>query len=125
MAVPNYDNPGQVNDEALNIAGGRTFQVMQLADASGNVINPTSGSIVIDGDVNIGAEVEIGNDIGNPIPVIGGFALPPYDEFELNDPDSPTEIVYSKGGEVVATVTLIYSEGGGLVSGTITYPVEV
>ena len=72
---------------------------------------------------------------GDPIPVsvagveippleIGGFALPAYDEFELDDEDAPTEIVYKKDGEVVATVTLVYGEGGGLLSGLITYPVE-
>jgi hypothetical protein len=53
---------------------------------------------------------------------IGGFALPAYDEFELNDEDNPTEIVYKKDGQVVATVTLVYGEGGGLLSGSIAYP---
>jgi len=125
MAVPNYNNPGQINDEALNIAGGRTFQVMQLADADGNVINPASGNIVLEGDVTLGAEVEIGNDIGNPIPTINGFALPPYDEFEMDDDISPTEIVYKKDSVVVATVTLAYGAGGNVISGLITYPSEV
>jgi hypothetical protein len=55
---------------------------------------------------------------------IGGFALPAYDEFELNDEEDPTEIVYKKDGEVVATVTLVYGEGGGLLSGSIAYPTE-
>lgn len=40
--APFYNNPGQVNDEAINIAGGKTFQVMQLADSEGNVIDPLS-----------------------------------------------------------------------------------
>lgn len=124
MAIPNYNNPGQINDEALNIAGGRTFQVMQLADADGNVINPASGNLVIEGDVTLGAEVEIGNDIGNPIPTIGGFALPPYDEFEMNNDTSPTEVVYKKDDVVVATVTLAYGVGGNVISGLITYPSE-
>ena len=124
MAVPNYNNPGQINDEALNVAGGRTFQVMQLADAEGNVINPASGNIVLEGDVTIGAEVEIGNDIGNPIPTIGGFALPPYDEFVMNNDTSPTEVVYKKGDAVVATVTLTYGLSGNVISGLITYPSE-
>ena len=70
------------------------------------------------------AGVEIANDIGNPIPTIGGFALPPYDEFELDDPGTPTEILYKKDGELVATVTLAYDVGGGLISGAITYPAE-
>lgn len=58
-----YDNPGQVNDEAINIAGGKTFQVIQLADSEGNIVNPAAG------DVAIGAEIEISNDDGNPIPM--------------------------------------------------------
>ena len=124
MAVPNYNNPGQINDEALNIAGGRTFQVMQLADAEGNIINPASGNLVIEGDVTLGSEVEIKNDIGNPIPTIGGFSLPPYDEFEMDDGVSPTEIVYKKDGVTIATVALAYGGGGNVISGLITYPDE-
>ncbi len=63
-----YENSGQVNDEAISIAGGRTFQVIQLADSEGNIINPASGEIVLEGDVVIGTEIEIANDEGNPIP---------------------------------------------------------
>lgn len=63
-----YDNPGQVNDEAISIVDGKTFQVIQLADSEGNIINPASGDIVLEGDVVIGSEIEIANDIGNPIP---------------------------------------------------------
>lgn len=63
-----YENSGQVNDEAISIAGGRTFQVIQLADSEGNIINPASGELVLDGDVVIGTEIEISNDAGNPIP---------------------------------------------------------
>jgi hypothetical protein len=63
-----YENSGQVNDEAISIAGGRTFQVIQLADSEGNIINPASGELVFDGEVSIGTEVEIANDEGNPIP---------------------------------------------------------
>ena len=63
-----YDNPGQVNDEAISIAGGKTFQVIQLADSEGNIINPAAGDIILNGDVVIGTEIEISNDSGNPIP---------------------------------------------------------
>jgi hypothetical protein len=63
-----YENSGQVNDEAISITGGRTFQVIQLADSEGNIINPASGELVFDGEVSIGTEVEIANDEGNPIP---------------------------------------------------------
>lgn len=64
-----YDNPGQVNDEAISVAGGKTFQVIQLADSDGNIINPAAGDIILNGDVVIGTEIEISNDIGNPIPM--------------------------------------------------------
>jgi hypothetical protein len=66
--VAYYDNPGQVNDEAISVAGGKTFQVIQVADSSGNIIDPAGGQIVIEGDVIV-SEVEISNDVGHPIPV--------------------------------------------------------
>jgi hypothetical protein len=66
--VAYYDNPGQVNDEAISVAGGKTFQVIQVADSSGNIIDPAGGQIVIEGDVIV-TEVEISNDVGHPIPV--------------------------------------------------------
>jgi hypothetical protein len=64
-----YENNGQINDEAISISGGRTFQVIQLADSDGNIINPAQGSVVFDGEVTISSEVEIKNDTGNPIPI--------------------------------------------------------
>jgi len=48
-----YDNPGQVNDEAISIVDGKTFQVIQVADSSGDIIDPAGGSVVIEGDVNV------------------------------------------------------------------------
>jgi len=58
-----YENSGQVNDEAISIAGGHTFQVVQLADSEGNIINPAGGDVVI------GTEIEIANEVGNPVPI--------------------------------------------------------
>jgi hypothetical protein len=49
--------------EALSVSNNKLFEVVQLADADGNIINPASTGVVI------GAEVEISNDTGNPIPV--------------------------------------------------------
>jgi hypothetical protein len=63
-----YDNPGQVNDEAISVSGGKTFQVIQLADSDGNIIDPAQGSVVFDGEVTISSEVEIKNDAGSPVP---------------------------------------------------------
>lgn len=63
-----YDNPGQINDEAISIAGGKTFQVIQIADSNGNIVDPAQGSVVFDGEVTIDNEVEIKNDSGNPVP---------------------------------------------------------
>lgn len=54
-----YDNPGQINDEAISIAGGKTFQVIQIADSSGNIVDPAQGSFVFDGEVTIDNDVEI------------------------------------------------------------------
>jgi hypothetical protein len=64
--APYYDNPGQINDEALNIAGGKTFQVIQLADSEGNVIDPFSGSGI---NVEIDSSIEINNNVENPVPI--------------------------------------------------------
>lgn len=80
-----YDNPGQVNDEAISIAGGKTFQVIQLADSEGNIINPAAGDIVLNGDVVIGSEIEISNDIGNPIPIQSTALGEPDDSVATTD----------------------------------------
>ena len=65
-----YENPLDTHPigEAISIAGGKTFQVIQLADSEGNIINPAAGDIILNGDVVIGTEIEISNNIGNPIP---------------------------------------------------------
>jgi hypothetical protein len=122
-----YENSGQVNDEAISVAGGRTFQVIQLADAEGNIIDPAQGSVVFDGEVTIGSEVEIKNDSGNPVPVNGtvnvltGLEIPEHDYIDLGYTGSNlTSVVYKTGGSggtVVATLTLAY-DGSNLISVT-------
>ena len=116
--APYYENSGQVNDEALNVAGGKTFQVIQLADSEGNVIDPFSGSDI---NVEVGSSVEINNDEGNPIPVSGvvntltGLEIPEHDYIALGYTGSDlTSVVYKTGGSggtTVATLTLAYSDG--------------
>jgi hypothetical protein len=48
-----YNNSGQVNNEAISIAGGKTFQVIQVADSAGDIIDPAGGPVVIEGDVYV------------------------------------------------------------------------
>ena len=112
-----YDNPGQINDEAISIAGGKTFQVIQLADSEGNIINPASGQIVLEGDVVVGTEIEISNDSGNPIPTVTGFSIPEHDNVSLSYTDSKlTGAVYTKGGVTVGTLTLTYDVDNNLIN---------
>ena len=60
------DNPVQVKYEAISIVDGKTFQVIQIADSTGTIVDPAQGSVVFDGEVTIDNEVEIKNDSGNP-----------------------------------------------------------
>jgi hypothetical protein len=73
---------------------------------------------------NTYSEYAVVADPRQPLPVLQGFALPPFDSFVLNDEDKPTEITYSRNGAVVATVTLTYAGGGtgALISGSISQP---
>lgn len=118
-----YDNPGQINDEAINIAGGKTFQVFQLADADGNVIDPMSaGSITVD-NVTISNEVEVSNDDGNPVPVsVPGLQIPSHDYIALTYTGSNlTGVAYKTGGSggtIVASLALAYDGGNNLISVT-------
>lgn len=41
--MPYYDNPGTAPDEAINVVNGKVFNVVQLADTEGNVVDPGSG----------------------------------------------------------------------------------
>ncbi len=40
-----YDNPGTNPDEAINVANGKVFKVVQLADSSGNIVNPGTETV--------------------------------------------------------------------------------
>jgi len=89
-----YDNPGQVNDEAISIVGGKTFQVIQIADSTGTIVDPAQGSVVT------------------------GLGIPPHDYVEVDVPQPPTDgtqtfTFYLGGpsGELVATLVLTYVGG--------------
>jgi hypothetical protein len=43
------------------------------------------------------------------IQVLGGIVPVGYDGIELDPPAKPTTIVYKKGGDTVATLTITYS----------------
>ena len=54
--------------EAQSVSNNRLFDVIQIADSEGNIINPASGNLVLNGDLVVGTEMEISNNSGNPIP---------------------------------------------------------
>lgn len=87
-----YDNPGQINDEAISIAGGKTFQVIQLANSAGSIVDPVSG----------------------------GLDIPAHDYIDLSYTGSNlTGVVYKTGGSggtTVATLTLAYDGSNNLIS---------
>jgi len=117
-----YDNPGQVNDEAISIVDGKTFQVIQIADSTGTIVDPAQGSIVFDGKVTIDSEVEVKNDSGNPVPVVTGLEIPAHDYIDMSyTGDNMTGVVYKTGGSggtTVATLTLTYDGNDNLTSVT-------
>lgn len=94
--APYYDNPGQVNDEALSISNGRTYRVVQLADGDGNIINPTQ--------------------------VVTGLEIPPHNYIGMTYTGSNlTGVIYKTGGSAgttVATLTLVYDGSNNLISVT-------
>lgn len=96
-----YDNPGQINDEAINIAGGKTFQVIQIAYKDGNIIDPAEGSVVFNGEVSISNEVEIKNNTGNPV---GTVIYNP-----LGNPSGTVTVTFSENRKKASTGTVATS----------------
>lgn len=122
---PYYDNPGEINDEAVNLVDGRSFPVFQLADSDGNIIDPLSatGEVTITGPVTVSNEVEITNEDGNPVPVtIPGLKIPDHDYVSLSYTGSNlTGVVYKTGGSsgtTVASLALVYDVNNNLISVT-------
>lgn len=112
-----YDNPGTINDEALSIVDGRTYQVIQIADSQGNILDPAQGSVVFDGEVVVSSEVEIKNDSGNPIPIVEGFSIPEHDSVGVGyTGNNLTTLTYTNGGSNVATLTLAYDVNNRITS---------
>jgi hypothetical protein len=97
--------------ESFLIRGGIDGGPVPVVFASG---------ITISG-VTIGAEVEITNDSGNPLPVVQGLSIPEHDYIALSYSGSTlTGVVYKASGisgTTVGTLTLAYS-GSTLLSVT-------
>jgi hypothetical protein len=97
--------------ESFLIKGGIDGGPVPVVFASG---------ITISG-VTIGAEVEITNDSGNPLPVVQGLSIPEHDYIALAYSGSTlTGVVYKASGisgTTVGTLTLAYS-GSTLLSVT-------
>jgi hypothetical protein len=69
--------------------------------------------------VTIGAEVEVSNDSGNPLPVVQGLSVPAHDFISLAYSGTTlTGVTYKNGGsggDTIATLALAYS-GATLLS---------
>jgi hypothetical protein len=92
--VAYYDNPGQVNDEAISIAGGKTFQVIQVADLAGNVSDAVPNLLA---------------------PLISGFTFPAHDQITVSRTGGRvTSIVHLSSTVAVSTLTISYDSNGNL-----------
>lgn len=95
-----YDNAGQGSiQEPINVSNGKAFPVMQLADGSGVVIDPATGS--------------------------SGLSLPSHDTKQITYVTSGNgigeiyQVICKEGGlsgTIVATLTLEYDSSNNLVS---------
>ena len=72
--------------------------------------------VSIDGGITIESlsvgELEISNDVGNPIPTVTGLQIPAHDKVELSyTGEDLTQVVYKLDNSVVSTLQLAYSSG--------------
>jgi hypothetical protein len=108
--------------DAQSVSNNRFFDVIQIADSNGNIIDPASGDLVLNGNVTVAGEMEIKNDSGNPVPIVAGLSIPKHDYVSLSYTGSNlTGVVYKTGGAggtTVATLTLAYNGNNNLTSVT-------
>jgi len=64
-----YDNKGTNPDEAINVVDGKVFNVVQIADSNGNLVDPATNEIVVTGDLYVNSEVKVNNTTLEPVPV--------------------------------------------------------
>lgn len=103
------------------INGEQHDAVLIRGDINGGPIPVAFASGVTISGVTLGAEVEISNQIGNPVPVIEGISIPPHDYIAMAySGTTMTGVTYKTGGSggtTVATLALAYS-GTTLISVT-------
>ncbi|MFZ9998278.1 MAG: hypothetical protein ACO3HP_04605 [Candidatus Nanopelagicaceae bacterium] len=103
----------------MMLNGEQHDAVLIRGDENGGPIPVSIASGVTLNGVSIGAEIEIANDAGNPVPVVQGFNIPPYDYIDLAySGTTVTGVTYKTGGSggtTVATLALTYS-GTTLIS---------
>lgn len=90
--------------------------VLVRGGMDGGPVPVTFASGVTISGVSIGAEVEVTNDSGSPLPVVQGLQIPKHDAIDLSyTGDNLTGVIYKESGSTVASLTLSYS-GSTLVS---------
>ena len=107
---------------AQRIIGGEQYEsVLVRGGIDGGPVPITFASGITISGVTLGAEVEIANDSGNPIPTVQGLSIPEHDYIALSYSGSTlTGVNYrtgGSGGTSVATLNLAYS-GSTLISVT-------
>jgi hypothetical protein len=107
---------------AQRIIGGEQYETLLVrGDINGGPVPVAFASGVTISGVTIGAEVEITNDSGNPLPVVQGLSVPEHDYIELAYSGSTLiGVEYKAGGAsgvTVGVLALAYS-GSTLTSVT-------
>lgn len=107
---------------AQRIINGEQYEALLIrGDLDGGPVPVAFASGVTISGVTIGAEVEISNDSGNPIPIVQGLSVPEHDYIALAYSGSTlTGVTYKTGGEsgtTVGNLALAYS-GSTLISVT-------
>ena len=107
---------------AQRIINGEQYEALLIrGDLNGGPVPVAFASGVTISGVTIGAEVEVTNDSGNPLPVVQGLSIPEHDYIALTYSGSTlTGVEYKTGGAsgtTIGNLALAYS-GSTLLSVT-------
>jgi hypothetical protein len=107
---------------AQRLINGEQYEAFLVrGDINGGPVPVSFASGITISGVVLGAEVEVTNDSGNPLPVIQGLSIPEHDYIALSYSGSTlTGVEYKASGEsgtTVASLALTYS-GSTLLSVT-------